>query len=65
MTGHKMKVIHAYQTIDGQSHPIPLEVQKEDYQELNRRHKRALEKEPTWGFFGGTITIENRHYQVG
>lgn len=65
MTKHKMKVIHAYQKTDGVSQPIPLEAQKADYPRLNRMHKQALKKNPTWGFFGGTLTIENRHYQVG
>jgi len=41
------------------------EQQKADMKRIKASHNQAMkEKGGTWGFFGGVITIENRHYQV-
>jgi len=41
------------------------EQQKEDMPELLRLNAQAVETEMMWGFFGGTITLQNgNQYQV-
>ena len=37
---------------------------KQDYEALLAAHKKALKEELTWDWFGGTITINGRTYQV-
>tara|TARA_Y100000385_G_C13086548_1_gene636639 strand:- start:474 stop:656 length:183 start_codon:yes stop_codon:yes gene_type:complete len=41
------------------------EEQEEDRPALEKAHKSAMKTEPSWEFFGGTITLSNGHeYQV-
>jgi hypothetical protein len=37
---------------------------KQDYEALLAAHEKALKEELTWDWFGGTITINGRTYQV-
>lgn len=56
-----MQVLSGWQTGGG---AVTQEQWEADYPILLERHKKALKSSPTWAFFGGTITIENRTYQV-
>lgn len=40
------------------------EQMEQDYEQLLVVHKRAMKEELTWGWFGGTIRINGRFYQV-
>ena len=64
-----MKILSATQTVttDGvtvEGEDVSPEQVRADLPELVRRHKRAVKSDPMWGFFGGTIEIDNRTYQV-
>lgn len=37
---------------------------KKDLPAIQQAHNEELKINPTWRFFGGIITIENRDYQV-
>lgn len=37
---------------------------KKDQSSLERKHVKALKKDPTWAFFGGVLSIGTRRYQV-
>ena len=56
-----MKVISAKHW---NGNPVSPEQFREDLPELRRIHNNALKTETTWEFFGGTIDIEDRTYQV-
>jgi hypothetical protein len=44
---------------------IPAEQINADVPRLRKLHKEALKDDPTWEFFGGTITLDKtRHYQL-
>lgn len=40
------------------------EQQEQDMPQLLEMHAKALRLDPTWAFFGGTLTIGDRNYQV-
>lgn len=59
-----MTIISAKQKRNGTYHQVSPKQIKKDYPLLLKKHQQALKSEPTWSFFGGTIVINNRVYQV-
>lgn len=61
-----MTIISAYhEERDGEEkRAVSPEQYQEDYPKLLRKHQEALKQEPMWEFFGGTLTVEDRIYQV-
>lgn len=50
-----VKIISTSQTAEQTQKDLPA---------IQKAHDEAMKAEPTWRFFGGVITIENRQYQV-
>lgn len=59
-----MTIISAYQEKNGEKVAIDPEQYHADYRKLEKMHEEAKKKTPTWAFFGGVLTIEDRVYQV-
>jgi hypothetical protein len=57
-----MKIVSAY---DLEAHrELTTEQIQADMPELLKAHKKALNSEPTWNFFGGILTLGEHEYQV-
>ena len=50
--------------IDCKENGKKIEPRKEDFPALERMHQKALKVDLTWQFFGGTLIVNNRCYQV-
>ncbi len=44
--------------------PVKPEQVKADLPRLQAEHDKACKQDPTWQFFGGILTVEQRQYQV-
>jgi len=56
-----MKIISAK---DYEGNDIRFDEIEKDRPELERRHKELVKKDGTWAFFGGTLHIGKKVYQV-
>ena len=60
-----MKVISAWKDgKDGEKLPVDREQYNKDYPNIVATHNKMKKTSPTWQYFGGTVDIEDRHYQV-
>jgi hypothetical protein len=56
-----MRILDAWE----QDHkPVSAAVIKADWERLQTEYDKALKADPTWQFFGGILTIDQRRYQV-
>jgi len=44
--------------------PVPPEIVQQDLPRLTEIHQKAMNGPSLWCYFGGTIDLENRSYQV-
>lgn len=58
-----MRILDAWTEAD-EKQAVPAEVIKADLPKLQAAHDRAKREDPTWEFFGGILTIDQRKYQV-